>query len=346
MINLESHGGLSNANRDLVNMYIAIVDAYSSGATLAIELHKRNCNLIHIKSSQHIDPIFLNTFPEGIFSIIYKNENHSSKLCSELSKHPISYVIAGTESGIQLAEKIANKLQLPTNHPDLIDIRIDKFKAISKLKEKGFNTRRQFLTRSANDLKQWEGFNFKLPLIVKPTQSAGSDGVTICKKPSEVNSSVLSLLHQKNKLGLFNNEVLIEEYLEGQEFIVDMMHFKNQVELNHICLSVKNNISGNPIYDHIRTVSFSEPIVQKITSYLIPVLNTLGYQHGPSHSEVIVTQKGPQLIEASPRLSGANLPQILNSSSSNSSLDCWIEILASKSSSKIKIEAPSTKQHT
>ncbi len=42
--------------------------------------------------------------------------------------------------------------------------------------------------------------------------------------------------------------------------------------------------------------------------YLFQVLDALGLRYGPSHSEIMLTAKGPVLIETGARVMGANLP--------------------------------------
>ena len=57
--------------------------------------------------------------------------------------------------------------------------------------------------------------------VVKPVDGAASEGVHICSSPAEVRSAFAELQGSTNVLGLENTQVLLQEYLKGEEFVVD-----------------------------------------------------------------------------------------------------------------------------
>ena len=57
--------------------------------------------------------------------------------------------------------------------------------------------------------------------VVKPVEGAGSDGVFICDSPEAVRKALTALEGTKNVLGLTNYAVLLQEYLRGDEYVVD-----------------------------------------------------------------------------------------------------------------------------
>ena len=64
------------------------------------------------------------------------------------------------------------------------------------------------------------------PVVVKPADSMGGRGTKLCYKLNELNTSVLkALTHSRAK------QVIIEEYIEGQEYSVDALIFNGRVQI-------------------------------------------------------------------------------------------------------------------
>jgi biotin carboxylase len=58
-------------------------------------------------------------------------------------------------------------------------------------------------------------------VVIKPVRSSGGDGVTCCTHYDEVKHTLSLLLGRSNKLGSINNEVVMQEYLDGVEHVLD-----------------------------------------------------------------------------------------------------------------------------
>lgn len=58
-------------------------------------------------------------------------------------------------------------------------------------------------------------------VVIKPVRSSGGDGVTCCTTYDDVKATLALLLGHSNKLGGINNEVVMQEYLDGVEHVVD-----------------------------------------------------------------------------------------------------------------------------
>lgn len=58
-------------------------------------------------------------------------------------------------------------------------------------------------------------------VVLKPVRSSGTDGVTFCTIDEEVQEALERLLCQPNRLGELNDCLVLQEYLDGQEYIVD-----------------------------------------------------------------------------------------------------------------------------
>ena len=58
-------------------------------------------------------------------------------------------------------------------------------------------------------------------LVVKPIDSAGSDGVTLCETVGAARAAVAKLVGATNALGIKNEAVLVQEWLRGDEYVID-----------------------------------------------------------------------------------------------------------------------------
>ncbi len=57
--------------------------------------------------------------------------------------------------------------------------------------------------------------------MVKPVESAGSDDVFLCESKEDVKTAFERINGKINGLGQKNDAVLVQEFLDGTEYVVD-----------------------------------------------------------------------------------------------------------------------------
>ena len=77
-----------------------------------------------------------------------------------------------------VANKVASELNLTLNPPESIEILIKKDKFRKFLKDNNFNVPKAIATKNIDENIIKLVLNFQFPIMVKPTDSAGSSGVT------------------------------------------------------------------------------------------------------------------------------------------------------------------------
>ena len=77
-----------------------------------------------------------------------------------------------------VANKVARELNLTLNPPESIEILIKKDKFRKFLKDNNFNVPKAIATKNIDENIIKSVLNFQFPIMVKPTDSAGSSGVT------------------------------------------------------------------------------------------------------------------------------------------------------------------------
>jgi len=94
----------------------------------------------------------------------------------------IEAVIAGAETGVELADALSERLNLRTNGTSMSEARRNKFIMGEVVRGAGIRAVKQIKASTWQEvdafLDEWSPIPFKV--IVKPLDSAGSDGVTLC----------------------------------------------------------------------------------------------------------------------------------------------------------------------
>ena len=153
-------------------------------------------------------------------------------------------------------------------------------------------------------LLEWNPSPFKV--IIKPMDSAGSDDVTLCLSMNEARAAFGNIVGKTNVLGLINEAILVQEYLEGIEYVVDMVSRDGE----HKCVAVwqydRRAVNGAGFVCFGQHLMIEEDDrVKELVAYQKLVLTAVGIKHGPSHGEVKWHQNEPVLVEVGARCHGA-----------------------------------------
>jgi len=146
-----------------------------------------------------------------------------------------------------------------------------------------------------------------LPVVVKPVESAGSDGVMLCRTKQEAEAHFHLLMNAQRKVGSQGAAVLVQEFLKGKEYVVDHVSRDGVHKTVGLWVYDKRPCNGAQFvyYGKLPVPSTSE-VAQKIIPYVRSVLDALQIKHGPTHGEVMMTNDGPCLVEMNCRTHGGD----------------------------------------
>ncbi len=126
---------------------------------------------------------------------------------------------------MELADRLSEAMGLRSNGTALSESRRNKFVMGETVRAAGLRAVRQLRATCwaeiAAFLEDWRPEPFRV--IVKPLDSAGSEDVTLCVSLADVQAAYGNIIGKVNGLGLVNSCVLVQEYLEGQEYVVDIV---------------------------------------------------------------------------------------------------------------------------
>lgn len=128
-----------------------------------------------------------------------------------------------------------------------------------------------------------------LKCVVKPVQSAGTDDVFLCNTIYDAVVAFSRILGKINGIGILNNEVLVQEFLKGQEYVVDKVSYLGEHKVVAVWKYDKRPVNGAAfVYFGMKLVRSDEDFIPCLLDYADKVLDAVGIRNGPSHMEVML----------------------------------------------------------
>ncbi|MFD2122941.1 ATP-grasp domain-containing protein [Streptomyces cirratus] len=138
-----------------------------------------------------------------------------------------------------------------------------------------------------------------LPCVVKPADDSGSTGVLLCTDEATAAAHATRILAvTTNARGMPTaRTVLVEEFLDGPEYSVEMFTWDGRTE----CVGITaKSVTGSPYFVEHRHL-FPAPLpagtAQRITETVAAALEAAGVRLGATHTEVKLTPEGPAVVE-------------------------------------------------
>ncbi|MER5891955.1 ATP-grasp domain-containing protein [Streptomyces sp. NPDC001876] len=201
---------------------------------------------------------------------------------------------------------IAETLGLPAHSPHTVNLAHDKAAMRAWLREKGIDGA---ASARVNDLDELRTFvrSHGLPCIVKPVTSAGSAGVSKVTSESELERAFAWA--GEGDPGLAGTGVLVEEFFDGPQFSVEAFSENGQHEVVGITRKYSDPVRFVEL-GHVSPADLTGEQSRDINTYVTRILKSIGVSDGPTHTEVVLTGRGPRLIETHVRVGGDSIPDL------------------------------------
>ncbi|QUG76762.1 ATP-grasp domain-containing protein [Erwinia sp. E602] len=291
---------------------IVVVDGFSSGKFIARHLSEAGCKMIHIASDTSLDDYYYQGFDSTIYQHCYCHSSPGLTL-DIIREFGAEGVLCGAETGVELTDWI-NQSQNFKYRNDFSQraARRNKFEMIESLREAGITATPQCKVCRWPQAVNWLSEQ-PYPVVVKPLDSAGSDGVFICNSEDRVRSAFDRLINQKNRMNSTNDAVLLQSFLTGTEYVVNFVSLNSLRLVTEVVRYHKRQLAGgNVVYDIDEIIDASADEFAGLVAYTHRVCDCLGIENGPSHAEVMLTADGPCLVEIAARSDGILRPEIVD----------------------------------
>jgi hypothetical protein len=279
-----------------------LVDSYTTGNHLPPAFARLDADVVHVRST----PELLTSMVGPDLSLYRADAGYGTaiELAARLGEFRPVAVLAGQEPGVPLADELSELLGLAGNGTALSSARRDKYDMIEALRRADVRCADQLRTDDPARVLAWCRERGEYPVVVKPLNSAATDGVEICADEQQVAAAVAAILGSKTIYEELNREVLVQSFLAGEEYVVDMVSVDGHRYTCGVWRYQKRLIGTHNLYDLEVVLDHTDPLVDALIEYVDSALTALGIIQGATHAEVIVTPQGPTLVEVGARLGG------------------------------------------
>ncbi|MFI0421731.1 ATP-grasp domain-containing protein [Spongiactinospora sp. 9N601] len=295
----------------MTGRFVVIVDPYSSGVLYAPAVRRAGFTPIAVRSTPFPAAQFTAAFRPDDFDRALIQDDGVETLVAELAPLDIAAIIPGSESGVTLADRLAARLTpASANLPALAHCRNHKGHMTAAVAAAGLPVTPTVCVR---DPEQASSFVVRPDvaghdLVIKPTTSVSTDGVTLAPGGRGWRPIVTGLLGRTNATGVRNEEVVLQRRLIGTEYVINTFTADGRHAVTDVCRYTKvSNGDSFAVYRDVEFLAMDEPHVPELIAHVRQALDALGFRFGPAHTEVMLTPDGPRLIEVNSRIAGSGM---------------------------------------
>lgn len=304
------------------NKTVLVVDPFSSGAAYANRIKTLyGYNVIALITNNQLPSAVMATFRQEDYSKVFysRDFDETVQLIERALGHAPDFIVCGSEPGVAVFDKLCSHWNLLPNVPEKSLARRDKYLMQRQLMQDGIRYIPHHKSGSLDEILQWCATHPFDEYVVKPVCSFGTEGVFFCKTISDVKKAFHALIDTRDYSGNKNAELLIEQRIDGTEYVVDAVSSQGEHFIVNLFKYIKHEINGVPIYQQM----IAEPVDAhpELVSYVKTVLTSLGIRHGTSHNEVILSDEGPVFVESGARMHGGLGPRLVEACNSHSLID-------------------------
>lgn len=208
---------------------------------------------------------------------------------------PFDCVLSFTELGLAPAARIGERLALRgASRVATTELLRDKSLMRERLDRTGLSPVLSKVCHTPEEARLFAE-DVGCPVVLKPRESSGSLGVRRAASQEEIGDAFAVAADQ-------SAGVLVEEFLHGPEVSVEAFSFAGR----HVIVAITGKqVTTNYVESgHVVPAMIGEEETTQVKELVTAFLDLVGVTDGPSHTEVIVTQRGPRIVESHDRLGG------------------------------------------
>lgn len=216
---------------------------------------------------------------KGIFSFVHSYVHVAASLSEEFCSSIVS-----TDSILKMENKVLTR-ELLKGHPN------SPYYALYKPEDFSLEN---FIGQAKN----------YLPLIVKSPTSAGSKDVYLTNNENQLKLALQELLKK-------NEQILLEEYLIGPQYLIEVLVHNGKVHIvaiieQQITLLQRFIVTGYSLLTDVNQRTYNS-ILETVSS----ILKAFQMKNGACHLEMRLVNEVWKLIEINPRISGGAMNRII-----------------------------------
>ncbi len=215
--------------------------------------------------------------------------------CAVVEKYGVDAIVtAATDKPLVMMARVAEKYGFPFFSVETAQWSTDKYQMKQRFLEGSVPCARGRLIAKAG-----EADDLYYPLIVKPRDNSGSRGVKLCRNTEELQEAMQEALQYSHL-----DTVLVEEYIEGQEYSIEGLHYDGKSEVIQYTEKTTTEFPYNVELEHKQPANLTEELKKDIRELVSKIAKCMHFENCPSHTELKINERGVFIIETSPRLGG------------------------------------------
>jgi carbamoyl-phosphate synthase large subunit len=215
--------------------------------------------------------------------------------CAVVEKYGVDAIVtAATDKPLVMMARVAEKYGFPFYSVETAQWSTDKYQMKQRFLEGGVPCARGRLIAKVE-----EADDLYYPLIIKPRDNSGSRGVKLCRNNEELQEAMQEALQYSHL-----DTVLVEEYIEGQEYSIEGLHYEGKSEVIQFTEKTTTEFPYNVELAHKQPANLTENQKNDIRELVSKIAKCMHFENCPSHTELKINERGIFIIETSPRMGG------------------------------------------
>ncbi|WP_329586401.1 ATP-grasp domain-containing protein [Kitasatospora sp. NBC_01250] len=214
---------------------------------------------------------------------------------------PLVRVVSMIEDGLESAAAATTALGLPGNGLETVRVLQDKLAFRTLLAERGIESVAARIGHTAEDIRSFVDEHG--PAVIKPRFGSGSLGVRLVEDAGSADET------GEWAAGFGLHSFLMEQYLSGTELSVETFSYAGR----HVVLAftAKEKLASFVEIGHTQPAGLDPRTARQVEDLVSRTLDAVGLADGPAHTEVILTDDGPRLVESHSRRGGDRIADLV-----------------------------------
>lgn len=286
--------------------------------------------LIYKAREKNLAPVFITSDPkkyaflpiENLNIMVLDTDDRDLLLNTILQIENVLGIYSSSDYFIEMASWLSEMLKLSGTNLQTVKMCRNKNIFYKKIAGKFDTPKTECFSAKSVDAMNIE---LSFPVVIKPNNASGSVGVKLCQNVEGAKKHIQFLHHNSN------TEVLIQEYIDGEELSVEVCSFGDR---NYILGITKKYLGDHPYFieiGHDFPAVLSKEDEKNIRETVGKLLSFLNFDFGFCHIELKINKGKIVIIEINPRLAGGMIPILIQKATGLDVLDLLLDIYVKKS---------------
>lgn len=293
---------------------VLIIAPHSSYRTAAYIQAAQHLNIDVLIASEGKHSI-VSDFAKGLHIQFADQDAAFQTIVEAAEAKPFAGVMGTDDSSLELASCVAGHFGLSHNPPSAVRLAGRKDLARECLLQAQVAVP-AFKRILLNHEIEHQLADIDFPVVVKPVALSGSRGVIRANNTEGLRQAlqrVKKLLAAETQLeSELREQVLVEQYIPGQEVAVEGMLYQGQLQI--LTVFDKPDLLEGPFFEetyYITPSRHSKPILQQLQEMVQQACEAYGLVEGPVHAECRINERGVWILEVAARTIGGLCARLL-----------------------------------